>query len=74
MNDCLLTYELNDIDNLRYLLCVVQDIQSEQGMRPISITYRGHQLTYDSFDAAAVLKGRMDEEEYIRHNEMSVLE
>ena len=68
MNDCLLTYELNDIEMLYYLLSVVREIQAEQGMRPLYITYRGHELTYDSLDAAAVLKGAMNEEEYIARN------
>lgn len=68
MNDCLLTYELCDIENLYYLLSVVQEIQAEQGMRPLSITYRGHELTYDSLDAAAVLKGAMTEDDYIARN------
>ena len=68
MNDCLLTYELNDIENLYYLLSVVQEIQAEQGMRPIDMTYRGYLLRYDSIDAAAVLKEAMSEEEYIARN------
>lgn len=68
MNDCLLTYELNDIDNLYYLLCVVREVQAEQGMRPREMTYRGCVLRYDSLDAAAVLKGAMTEEEYLARN------
>ena len=65
MNDSLLTYELNDIDNLYYLLCVVREVQAEQGMRPWEMTYRGYLLRYDSLDAAAVLKGAMREDEYM---------
>lgn len=68
MNDCLLTYELNDIENLYYLLSVVRDFHSEMGMSPLYMNYRGHELRYDNFDAAAVLKGRMKEEEYIARN------
>ena len=68
MNDCQLTYELNDIETLYYLLSVVREIQAEQGMRPLYITYRGHELTYDSIDAAAVLKGAMSEDDYIARN------
>lgn len=72
MNDCLLTYELNDIETLYYLLCVVREIQAEQGMRPQEMTYRGYRLRYDSLDAAAVLKGAMTEEEYIGRNIISL--
>lgn len=68
MNDCLLTYELNDIENLYYLLSVVREIQAEQGMRPHEMTYRGYRLGYDSLNAAAVLKGAMTEDEYIARN------
>lgn len=68
MNDCLLTYELNDIENLYYLLSVVREIQAEQGMRPHEMTYRGYRLGYDSLNAAAVLKGVMTEDEYIARN------
>lgn len=68
MNDCLLTYELNDIETLYYLLCVVREVQAEQGMRPREMTYRGCLLWYDSLDAAAVLKGAMTEDEYMARN------
>ena len=68
MNDCLLTYELNDIETLYYLLCVVREVQAEQGMRPREMTYRGFLLRYDVLDATAVLKGAMAEEEYIARN------
>lgn len=68
MNDCLLTYELNDIENLYYLLSVVREIQAEQGMRPMEMKYLGYRLSYDSIDASAVLKGAMSEDDYIARN------
>ncbi len=74
MNDCQLTYELNDIENLYYLLSVVREIQAEQGMRPLDMTYRGFLLRYDSLDSAAVLKGAMTEEEYIARNTIAMLD
>lgn len=72
MNDCLLTYELNDIENLYYLLSVVREIQAEQGMRPQEMTYRGYRLSYDSISASAVLKGAMSEDDYIARNAIAL--
>lgn len=68
MNDASIRYELENIDNLRHLLCLVQELSGETGMQPVELEYHGYWIEYVKDDAYAVVKGAMTEEEYIARN------
>lgn len=68
MNGAAITYRLENIDNLRYLLCLVQELSGETGMKPSELEYHGHTLGYCKTEADAVIKGAMSEEDYIARN------
>lgn len=68
MNDAAITYRLEHINNLRYLLCLVQELSGETGMEPYVLEYHGKTLVYTKHEADAVIKGTMAEDEYIDRN------
>ena len=59
---------LENIDNLRHLLCLVREFFTETGMLPAEIAYHGRRLRYDPVAANAVIKGALDEDAYIGRN------
>lgn len=68
MNSASIRYDLQNIDNLRYLLCLAREFFSETGMIPAELEYHGVRLSYNSIEANAVIKGALDEKEYIERN------
>ena len=68
MNTAAIRYELEHIDNLRYLLCLVREFFTETGMLPAEIEYHGRRLRYESIEASAVIKGALEETAYIERN------
>ena len=77
MNTAAIHYTLENIDNLRHLLCLVREFFTETGMLPAEIAYHGRQiayhgrrLRYDPVAANAVIKGALDEDAYIGHNSL----
>ena len=70
MNTAALRYELDHIDNLRYLLCLAREFFTETGMLPAEIEYHGLRLRYDPVAAHAVIKGALDEAAYIGRNRL----
>lgn len=72
MNDAAITYRLEHIDNLRYLLCLVQEMLCETGMEPYVLEYHSYTLAYTKRQADAVIKGAMTEDEYIAKNMISL--
>ena len=68
MNSASIRYDLQNIDNLRYLLCLAREFFSETGMIPAELEYHGVRLSYNSIAANAVIKGALDEKEYIERN------
>ena len=47
MNTAAIHYTLENIDNLRHLLCLVREFFTETGMLPAEIAYHGRRLRYD---------------------------
>ena len=72
MNDAAIHYQLEHIDNLRYLLCLVQELSGETGMLPTELKYHGYTLGYCNNEANAVIKGAMSEDAYIARNIMAL--
>ena len=70
MNTAALRYELDHIDNLRYLLCLAREFFNETGMLPAEMEYHGQRLRYESIEANAVIKGALDEAAYIERNRL----
>ena len=70
MNTAALRYELDHIDNLRYLLCLAREFFTETGMLPAEMEYHGQRLRYESIEANAVIKGALDEAAYIERNRL----
>ncbi|WP_300814492.1 hypothetical protein [uncultured Bacteroides sp.] len=70
MNSASIRYDLQNIDNLRYLLCLAREFFSETGMLPAELEYHGVRLSYNSIEANAVIKGALDEKEYIERNKL----
>lgn len=68
MNSASIRYDLQNIDNLRYLLCLAREFFAETGMLPAELEYHGVRLSYNSIEANAVIKGALDEKEYIERN------
>lgn len=68
MNTAAIHYTLENIDNLRHLLCLVREFFTETGMLPAEIVYHGRRLRYDPVAANAVIKGALDEDAYIGRN------
>lgn len=68
MNSASIRYDLQNIDNLRYLLCLAREFFAETGMLPAELNYHGQCLSYNSIEANAVIKGALDEKEYIERN------
>lgn len=68
MNNASLRYDLENIDNLRYLLCLAREFFTEIGMIPAELEYHGVRLSYNSIEANAVIKGAIDEQTYIERN------
>lgn len=68
MNTAAVHYTLENIDNLRHLLCLVREFFTETGMLPAEIAYHGRRLRYDPVAANAVIKGALDEDAYIGRN------
>ena len=67
-NTAAVHYTLENIDNLRHLLCLVREFFTETGMLPAEIAYHGRRLRYDPVAANAVIKGALDEDAYIGRN------
>lgn len=72
MNDAAITYRLENIDNLRHLLCLVQELSGETGMQPVELEYHGHRLAHNREDALAVIKGDMSEDAYVSLNSIGL--
>ena len=70
MNTAAIRYELENIDNLRHLLCLAREFFTETGMLPAEIEYHGQRLRYESIEANAVIKGALDEAVYIGRNRL----
>ena len=70
MNSASIRYDLQNIDNLRYLLCLAREFFSETGMLPAEVEYHGVRLSYNSIEANAVIKGALDEQVYIERNKL----
>ena len=70
MNTAALRYELDHIDNLRYLLCLAREFFTGTGMLPAEMEYHGQRLRYESIEANAVIKGALDEAAYIERNRL----
>nr|DAO20653.1 MAG TPA: hypothetical protein [Caudoviricetes sp.] len=70
MNNASLRYDLENIDNLRYLLCLAREFFAETGMIPAELEYHGVRLSYNSIEANAVIKGALDEQTYIERNKI----
>ena len=68
MNSASIRYDLQNIDNLRDLLCLAREFFAETGMLPAELEYHGVRLSYNSIEANAVIKGALDEKEYIERN------
>lgn len=71
MNNASLRYDLENIDNLRYLLCLAREFFAETGMIPAELEYHGVRLSYNSIEANAVIKGTLDEQVYIERNKIA---
>lgn len=70
MNNAALRYEVENIDNLRYLLCLAREFFTETGMVPAELEYHGVRLSYNSIEANSVIKGAIDEQVYIERNKI----
>lgn len=70
MNNAALRYEVENIDNLRYLLCLAREFFTETGMVPAELEYHGVRLSYNSIEANSVIKGAIDEQLYIERNKI----
>ena len=64
MNNASLRYDLENIDNLRYLLCLAREFFAETGMIPAELEYHGVRLSYNSIEAT------LDEQVYIERNKL----
>ena len=72
MNNASLRYDLENIDNLRYLLCLAREFFTETGMLPAELGYHDVPLSYNSIEANAVIKGAMTEDDYIARNSIAL--
>ncbi len=70
MNNAAFRYEVENIDNLRYLLCLAREFFTETGMVPAELEYHGVRLSYNSIEANSVIKGAIDEQVYIERNKI----
>lgn len=70
MNNAALRYEVENIDNLCYLLCLAREFFTETGMVPAELEYHGVRLSYNSIEANSVIKGAIDEQVYIERNKI----
>ena len=70
MNNASLRYDLENIDNLRHLLCLAHEFMAETGMVPAELEYHGVRLRYNRTEAAAVIRGAVDEQAYMERNKI----
>lgn len=70
MSAAVIHYRLDNIDNLRYLLCVAYECFAETGMVPFRLELGDTVLRWNSIEARAVIKGTLDEAAYIERNRL----